>query len=264
MVMPGERYCAGCGAKLEEDVPAEGVTEKVPDAQQAPAMPSLPPRTIEQLRAFCTASQMPLDKMRFFIGVNYQQPRAFGIYREAGRFIVYKNKANGSRAVRYDGPDEACAVGQLYDRLLEECHNRGIFPEGKPEGWDEAKRTARRRSAIVMLVAVLLLIAFVWFAVGVEKRAHRHDGYYRFGTADTWYLYGDDWYYYDTDDWVPADFDPGYDDYGDYYIGSDYDNAWGSGDFTESEAWADIESSHTTSRDYDSWDSGDTDWDSDW
>ena len=46
--------------------------------------------------------------MRFFIGEDFREARAFGIYKAGeNRFVVYKNKSDGSRAVRYDGPDEA-------------------------------------------------------------------------------------------------------------------------------------------------------------
>ncbi len=76
------------------------------------------PQTIEELKAFCAEKGMPLEKMRFFIGENIQEPKAFGIYRdENDRFVVYKNKADGSRAVRYSGPDEAYAVRELYLKL---------------------------------------------------------------------------------------------------------------------------------------------------
>jgi len=39
-----------------------------------------------------------------------RQPKTIGIYKdEKGEFVVYKNKANGVRSVRYKGPDEAIA-----------------------------------------------------------------------------------------------------------------------------------------------------------
>ncbi len=40
--------------------------------------------------------------------------------------IVYKNKADGSRSIRYRGPDEAYAVRALYEKLLEMCRLMGI------------------------------------------------------------------------------------------------------------------------------------------
>ena len=49
----------------------------------------------------------PEETTRFFIGKNTKEPKAFGIYEENGIFVVYKNKANGQRAIRYQGTDEA-------------------------------------------------------------------------------------------------------------------------------------------------------------
>ena len=60
------------------------------------------PRTIEELQEYCAERGMPLSRMRFFIGVDFKDPKAFGIYRETdGDVVVYKNKADGSRAIRY-------------------------------------------------------------------------------------------------------------------------------------------------------------------
>lgn len=61
---------------------------------------------------------------RFFIGEDYKEPKAFGIYQDGNRFIVYKNKADGSRAIRYDGLDEAYAVNEIYLKLKEEIANQ--------------------------------------------------------------------------------------------------------------------------------------------
>ena len=87
------------------------------------------PTTIKELQEYCAERNMPLLRMRFFIGENYKEPKAFGIYEKDGQFIVYKNKANGERSIRYNGPDEKHAVYELYQKLLDECHNRSIYPE---------------------------------------------------------------------------------------------------------------------------------------
>ena len=261
MVLPGENYCPQCGAPLSDGGSAApaGI---VPD--QAQAWTGGVPETIEQLRAFCDANGMPLEKMRFFVGVNIRQPRAFGIYRDGDNFVVYKNKDDGSRAVRYHGPDEAYAVKELYEKLLDECHKRDIWPDGKPANYDEQRRKARRRTKIITIATVAVIIAISIVMLLVDRHAHRGDGYYRFG-SDTYYRYGDSWYYYDYYDWTPANDYPYYDDYGDYYYGDAYDRSWGSSDFKSSETWNDIrEQAHTDSSDYSSWDSGDTDWSSDW
>ena len=90
------------------------------------------PKTIEELKEYCAERGMPLLRMRFFIGEDYKKPKAFGIYKDGDEFVVYKNKRNGERAIRYRGTDEEYAVNELFQKLLQECHNRGIYPDGKP------------------------------------------------------------------------------------------------------------------------------------
>ena len=84
------------------------------------------PKTIEELKQWYVNHHLPPEETtRLFIGRNYQQPRAFGIYQnEKGEFIVYKNKDNGQRAIRYQGTDEAYAVNELYMKLKEEILNQ--------------------------------------------------------------------------------------------------------------------------------------------
>ena len=116
VVTSDQKNCPDCGGEnpnYSEDQPRQIIR----------------PKTLSELKEYCAERGMPLLRMRFFIGVNIQEPRAFGIYQEGGRFIVYKNKSDGSRAVRYNGPDEAYAVNEIYTKLIEECHNRGINPD---------------------------------------------------------------------------------------------------------------------------------------
>ena len=246
---PGDEICPSCGAPNPHHVPGgEAGTRK--------------PRTIEELRAFCESKGMPLEKMRFFIGMNELSPRAFGIYREGGRFIVYKNKSDGSRAVRYDGPDEAYAVNELYLKLLEEYRLRQNGGSGGTRSSGARRRPNRRSTAIIIAVVVLYLL--LQFAV--KRIGHRKDGYYSTGD-NLYYRYGSSWYMDSGyDDWVETDSFP-MDNYGSYYVGDDYNDSWDGSDFKESDAWDSLQDSGSDSdwdTDYDSWDSGDTDWDSDW
>ncbi|MCR5252069.1 MAG: hypothetical protein K6E50_15850 [Lachnospiraceae bacterium] len=81
------------------------------------------PLTIEELQEWYASKGLPpYETTRFFIGIDHNGPRAFGIYRDekSGNFVVYKNKDNGSRAVRYEGSDEAYAVNELFQRLKQE------------------------------------------------------------------------------------------------------------------------------------------------
>ncbi len=230
--------------------------------------PGMRPCTIEQLRDFCAYNEMPLERMRFFVGEDYRQPRAFGIYRDGATYVVYKNKDDGSRAVRYNGPDEAFAVGELYDKLLDECHKRDIWPDGKPADYEKRMKAEKRRMVAIAMVVVLLMGIVGFIFLKIQAREHANDGYYRFNDAGIYYCYGGDWFYDDGYyDWVPVTYGP-YDDYDDwsgYYIGDTYDRSWGYSDFESSAVWQQIqEESRTSSHDYDSWSSNDTDWSSDW
>ena len=124
--------CPYCGSTLRSD-------EKVcPNcgAENASYVQDMPrrivkPRTIEELQEYCAERGMPLLRMRFFIGEDYREPKAFGIFRDGEDVVVYKNKADGSRAIRYRGRDEEHAVDELFQKLLDECHSRGIYPDGE-------------------------------------------------------------------------------------------------------------------------------------
>ena len=124
------------------------------------------PRTIDELKEYCAERGMPLLRMRFFIGEDYKEPKAFGIYRDGKNFVVYKNKADGSRAVRYQGPNEAHAVDELFQKLLSECHNRGIYPDGRPEGKPlSAKQTKKKdddRFTKGMMILIMTLVFLPW------------------------------------------------------------------------------------------------------
>lgn len=79
------------------------------------------PTTIEELEHWYKEKGLPpYEVTRFFIGQNYKNPKAFGIYKDNDNFIVYKNKADGTRAIRYEGTDEAYAVNELLTRLKQE------------------------------------------------------------------------------------------------------------------------------------------------
>lgn len=272
LVLPEEKFCAQCGAQLtpgEESAAApvaarQAAPVEVAPRETAPKTIMAHPDSIEALKDYCAAKGMPLEKMRFFIDQDYRQPRAFGIYRDGDSVVVYKNKADGSRAVRYQGPDEAYAVNELFQKLLSECHARGIYPDGKPQLTDAQRRAQQRakRIAIITIVVAVVIAAVITFTM---IRQHRSDGYYRYGNDDAYYYrYGDDWYYGGAYDWVEVEDFP-YDNYDDYYLGGDYDSGWAVDDFKDSSAWDSIHtSSSSSSNDYDSWDSGGTDWSSDW
>lgn len=65
----------------------------------------------------------------FFIGENYKEKIDFGIFYDevSGNYVVYKNKDDGSRAIRYEGKDQTYAVNELYLKLKEEIQNKKII-----------------------------------------------------------------------------------------------------------------------------------------
>ena len=90
------------------------------------------PKTIEELKQWYRDHNLPpAETTRFFIGINYTNPKAFGIYKEGNEFIVYKNKADGTRSIRYQGEDEAYAVKELFLKLKSEISNQKAHNQEK-------------------------------------------------------------------------------------------------------------------------------------
>ena len=252
-IKSSDRTCPQCGAPNPN---------YVPDGKRQIFLP----KTIEELQEYCAERGMPLLRMRFFIGEDFKEPKAFGIFRDGNDVVVYKNKANGQRAIRYRGPDEEHAVNELFQKLLEECHNRGIYPDGKPVEGAGPTRSSGPSNFVkkVFLPVFLSMFLLTGIGIGAGMYMHRNDGYYVVNNQDVYYHHGNNWYHDSGDDWYEVSDFP-YDDYEDYYAGDDYDSDWGGTDFKDSAIWEEIqENSSSSSSDYDSWDSSDTDWDSDW
>ena len=70
-------YCGSYVESTEENCPNCGAVN--PNHQRNAAGV---PQTIEELKDFCAKHNLPLEEMRFFIGVDYKKPRAFGIYQD--------------------------------------------------------------------------------------------------------------------------------------------------------------------------------------
>lgn len=230
------------------------------------------PQTIEELKAWYTAHNLPPEEVtRFFIGKDYKEPKAFGIYQDGERFIVYKNKADGSRAIRYDGGDEAYAVNELYLKLKEEIANQKARNKApvKPEPSKKSQIIDTLLSGLVMLVIGILI------TVGVCVVAYLldDDGYYYYNDA-YYYNLDDTWYYYDTGTslWERTEADKELEKNAkDYYESSSYSEEYGVSDFEDSSYYSDWKESQNDDWDSDSnwdsgdsWDSGASDWDSDW
>jgi len=115
--------CEYCNTMFEDSL------EKCPNCGAANKnirrMADKTPKTIKELHEWYAARNLPpYEVTRFFIGVDYKKPKAYGIYQDGADFVVYKNKADGSRAVRYKGSDEAYAVNEIYLKLKSEIVNQ--------------------------------------------------------------------------------------------------------------------------------------------
>lgn len=232
------------------------------------------PQTIEELKAWYASHNLPPENVtRFFIGKDIREPKAFGIYRDSkGDYIVYKNKSDGQRAIRYQGTDEAYAVNELYQKLKGEIAARKSKSATRQYD-DNAAVSARKKKTrggmfpVFYMIMLVMGISFVYAMVKQESGPSR--GYYRYANQ-TYYYQNSSWYYYDDtdDDWEVADTDlpeEVYSDSREYRIynheGKRFeDSIWYVEDTYDDDDW---------DSDYDwdsndSWDSGDTDWDSDW
>ena len=203
---------------------------------------------------------MPLEKMRFFINEDKREPRCFGIYHDDAkdRWVVYKNKADGSRAVRYSGPVEAYAANELWQKICSEIELR------RPKAMTAAQKKRARRDALITGGIVAILIALV-LAFMVHEFRKPNRGYYLVNDG-IYYCQDSDWYWYDDGDWryydAPEDdswYEGGY--YGEEYpYFEDAGDAFEYSDYYEAPSEGDSDNSGV----FDSWDSGDTDWSSDW
>ena len=84
------------------------------------------PQTINELKVWYIIHNLPDENTtRFFIGKDIPiNELAFGIYENYGTFIVYKNKRDHIRSIRYSGTNESYAVAELFERLLDEIYNQ--------------------------------------------------------------------------------------------------------------------------------------------
>ena len=123
------------------------------------------PKTIDELKQWYIERNLPDENVtRFFIGKDIKEKRAFGIYKdlETNEFVVYKNKDNGQRAIRYQGPDEAFAVNELYLRLKQEILNQ----KSRNQNNNASKRSSRRNSfTLGRLIGRLLIIFYITIIV---------------------------------------------------------------------------------------------------
>ena len=259
------KTCYHCGEPLNSK-------DKVCPRCGASITRSRKPQTIYELRAYCAEKRVPLEQIRFFIGEDYREPKAFGIYQDDdGQFVVYKNKADGSRAIRYRGPDEAHAVSEIYEKLKSEVELRRAKKSGGVTRSASRKKQPGKRGVIAMALGIIVLTLGIIIGAFIGIRNTPRRGYYRYN--DNYYYYYHDWYWYDDNDWYPVeDIDEQLqEEFRDYRIDG-YDDSYAVPAFEDTD-WYEYEDNRYDSDDddddwgdddWDDWDTGDTDWDSDW
>ena len=162
-----ELKCEYCGAFLSD------TDEKCPNCgainRHHKRVADHTPKTIEELKKWYEDRHLPpYETTRFFIGIDYKAPKAFGIYEENGNFIVYKNKADGSRAVRYKGRDEAYAVNELYLKLKSEILNQKAH-QGSSSSSSGTRSSSGKRG--ITREGVKSTFAFIVILLGVSDIA---------------------------------------------------------------------------------------------
>ncbi len=158
--------CEYCGSMINDQL------EKCPNCgapnKNVRRTNNVTPRTIAELKQWYEDRHLPpYETTRFYIGENYKGKRAFGIYQDGDEFVVYKNKDDGSRAIRYQGTDEAYAVNEIYLKLKSEILNQKSRQTGKRRARSGGKgpgsvvRKAGDTVAGAILIYIMLMFAQV-------------------------------------------------------------------------------------------------------
>ena len=269
-------YCDYCGNHIEataEECPHCGAVN-THFARTA----SDTPQTIDELKAYCEANNLPLERMHVHLGEDYKAPKAFGIYKDqgTGHFVVYKNKANGQRAVRYEGTDEAYAVNEIYLKIKDLVMDARQATSGNYRSSSRPQQTKSKGSNLVSVILTISIIIIIMAVIinGLGRSIFgKKNGYYEID-GDTYYRHGNYWYAYDADDnsWdSTSNMDSYVED--DSFLGRNYDDDYDaeefpreefSGDWATNDDWSgDNDNSWDDSYDSYDYDSG-GDWDSDW
>ncbi len=143
------------------------------------------PRTLEELKVwFYNTHGLTSEKTHIYVGKDHKEPACFGMYRdeETGDFVVYKNKADGERAIRYQGVDEQYAVNELYQLIQRQALRNGVDLNGAKEpGAITDRNSAISRasgnvggsgggfnigtifSLVIVLIPVIIMLASMFF-----------------------------------------------------------------------------------------------------
>lgn len=243
-------YCGAYFSDTAEQCPSCGA----PNNQIKRAASNIP-QTIAEMLQFAQEKNIPLEDIRFFIGVDIREPRAYGIYKDemTGNFIVYKNKSDGTRAIRYEGKDEAYAVNEIYQKLREEINDNNERIKKAPytnapytnpkdryvndEEYQRIIQNNRRKKKLLYIGMVLLVILLLMFFASISPSGSKGGSNRMPNGSDYNYTYD-----YDSDD-----SDDSYHTYTYDNDDDDWDTDWDTGNSFDTD-----------------WDSFDSDWDSDW
>lgn len=175
------------------------------------------PETIEQLKRWYKVNKLPPEEVTlFFIGKDIKEPLASGVYEEYGKFVVYRNKADGTRVVRYEGTDEAYAVNEVYLRLKEEMLNHiSVNIGSQTSASKRGNHILKKMSFFFIIFLVIAILPTVLFnlsdifdmSIDMSIFSDTENGYYVTDSNDIYYTDGAEyengyeWWFYDqTDD----------------------------------------------------------------
>lgn len=225
--------CSYCGTKFNDTL------EKCPNCgaenEGVVRTTANQPLTIQQLEEWYQSKGLPpYETTRFFIGIDYKKPKAFGIYHDpaSGNFVVYKNKASGERSIRYEGTDEAYAVNELFQRLKQEIIQQKAANVkkggGNSSGYDMsyANKGSSRKSAktgskslsdgVKTLIAVGSIFAVGMTCIVAAQATIPSEGYYSCDNEIYYHISDSEktgWYkYYGSDTWQHFDMEEAYPD----------------------------------------------------
>ena len=264
--------CEYCGSYLDEEeeiCPNCGVLNSS-HKKTAEGVPT----TIEELKKWYIDHNLPDESVtRFFIGRDIRTAKAFGIYQDklTGNFIVYKNKSDGVRVVRYKGTDEKYAVNELYLKLKEEMINQkqrnqnkigyknGILenPLLSEEAEPIKKQKKRKKKCKEVIVIFLTFFVILGISMIITFFPSPSRGYYIYNNIYYYYQSGE-WYEYDNSlGWYETSIDDELEDnYDSYYDSSYYRSSYNIENFSDSDYYVAPSSSSSSSSIWDSdWDS---------
>ena len=208
------------------------------------------PETIEQLKAFAKQHNLPLEKMRYFLGENYTGAKAIGIYydEEKENFIVYKNKADGTRAVRYEGKDEAYAVNEVYQKMKSDMNNQKVSSGNRPKNSTPSSNGSGGGGMVKIILYIMIAIVILVILFG--RSCGRSCGPST-SSPGTVYAPG----YYDSSD----------DDSSWWGDSDNSGSSWWNSDNNSGSSWNDNWNSSDWNWDSsNSWNSGGSNWNSNW